>query len=62
MHADRLPQSLQEAIANLRDDSVLTEALGELIAGAYFAVKEADIAAFASENQDFEVRQHAYKF
>jgi glutamine synthetase len=62
MHADRLPQSLQEAITNLRGDRVLTEALGELIAGAYFAVKEADIAAFASEDQAFEVRQHAYKF
>jgi glutamine synthetase len=62
LHADRLPQSLQEAITNLRADKVLMEALGERIAGAYLAVKESDIAAFASEDQDFEVRQHAYKF
>jgi glutamine synthetase len=62
LHADRLPQSLQEAITNLRSDRVLLEALGERIAGAYIAVKESDIAAFASEDQDFEVRQHAYKF
>lgn len=62
IHADRLPQSLQEAIANLRNDQVLVEALGERLAGSYIAVKEADIAAFASEDQAFEVRQHAYKF
>jgi glutamine synthetase len=62
IHADRLPQSLQAAITNLGSDRVLAEALGERIAGAYIAVKEADIAAFASEDQDFEVRQHAYKF
>jgi glutamine synthetase len=62
IHADRLPQSLQEAITNLRSDRVLMEALGERAGGAYIAVKEADIAAFASEDQDFEARQHAYKF
>ncbi|MDQ6877408.1 MAG: glutamine synthetase family protein [Candidatus Dormibacteraeota bacterium] len=62
IHADRLPQSLKEAVANLRGDQVLMEALGERLAGSYIAVKEADIAAFASEDQDFELRQHAYKF
>jgi glutamine synthetase len=62
IHADRLPQSLKEAVANLRDDQVLVEALGEHLAGSYIAVKEADVAAFASEDQGFELRQHAYKF
>jgi len=62
IHADRLPQSLQEAVGHLRRDQVLMEALGERLAGSYMAVKEADIAAFASEDQAFELRQHAYKF
>lgn len=62
IHADRLPQSLQEAIGHLRRDGVLMDALGERLAGSYMAVKEADIAAFASEDQAFELRQHAYKF
>ena len=62
MRADRLPQSLAEAIGHLRRDGVLIDALGEQLAGSYIAVKEADIAAFASEDQDFELRQHAYKF
>jgi len=62
IHADRLPQSLDEAIGHLRRDQVLIDALGERLAGSYMAVKEADIAAFASEDQAFELRQHAYKF
>jgi glutamine synthetase len=62
IHADRLPQSLQEAIGNLRRDGVLLDALGEQLAGSYTAVKDADIAAFAGEDQAFELRQHAYKF
>ncbi len=62
MGADRLPQSLHEAIANLRRDEVLVDALGERLAGSYLAVKEADIAAFANEDKAFELRQHAYKF
>jgi glutamine synthetase len=60
--ADRLPQSLEEAIGHLRRDGVLMDALGERLAGSYLAVKEADIAAFAKEDQAFELHQHAYKF
>jgi glutamine synthetase len=60
--AERLPQSLGEAVANLRGDRVLMEALGERLAGSYAAVKEADIAAFAEQDEAFELRQHAYKF
>jgi glutamine synthetase len=62
IHADRLPQSLQEAIGNLKGDRVLMDSLGDRLAGSYVAVKDADIAAFASEDQAFELRQHAYKF
>jgi len=62
MGADRLPQSLEEAIGHLRRDGVLMDALGERLAGSYMAVKEADIAAFAKEDQAFELHQHAYKF
>ena len=60
--AERLPQTLHEAISNLRSDQVLLEALGERLAGSYMAVKEADIAAFAEQDEAFELRQHAYKF
>lgn len=62
IRADRLPQSLEEAIGYLRRDGILMDALGERLAGSYMAVKEADIAAFAKEDQAFELHQHAYKF
>jgi glutamine synthetase len=60
--AVRLPQSLREAVANLRGDQVLIEALGDRLAGSYLAVKEADIAAFANQDEAFELKQHAYKY
>jgi glutamine synthetase len=60
--ADRLPTSLKEAIANLKSDRVLLEALGERLSTSYIAVKELDIDAFASADEAFEFRQHIYKF
>ena len=60
--ADRLPTSLEEALGNLRRDKVLTEALGELLATSYIAVKELDVEAFGKEDDAFEFRQHIYKY
>jgi glutamine synthetase len=59
---DRLPQSLKEAITNLKRDDTLLRALGERLATSYIAVKELDIEAFAAEDEAFEFRQHIYKF
>jgi glutamine synthetase len=60
--ADRLPQSLKEAIANLKRDDTLLKAMGERLATPYIAVKELDIEAFAAEDDAFEFRQHIYKY
>jgi len=60
--ADRLPQSLKEAIGNLKRDEVLLKALGERLATSYIAVKELDIEAFAAADEAFEFRQHIYKY
>ena len=60
--ADRLPQSLNEAIANLKRDEVLLNAMGERLATSYIAVKELDIDAFGQADDAFEFRQHFYKF
>ena len=59
---DRLPTSLREAIANLKRDTVLTNALGDRLATSYIAVKELDIDAFAAADDAFEFRQHIYKY
>jgi len=60
--ADRLPQSLKEAIGHLKRDEILLKALGERLATSYIAVKELDIDAFANADEAFEFRQHIYKF
>ena len=60
--ADRLPQSLKEAVGNLKRDRVLMEALGERLSTSYVAVKELDIEAFAGQDEAFEFRQHIYKY
>jgi glutamine synthetase len=59
---DRLPQSLKEAIANLKRDDTLLRALGDRLATSYIAVKELDIDAFAAADEAFEFRQHIYKY
>ncbi|MEO6796316.1 MAG: glutamine synthetase family protein [Candidatus Dormibacter sp.] len=60
--ADRLPQSLREAVGNLKRDRVLMEALGGRLSTSYIAVKELDIEAFAQQDEAFEFRQHIYKY
>ena len=60
--ADRLPTSLKEAIANLKTDRLLLDAMGERLATSYIAVKELDIDAFAAADEAFEFRQHIYKY
>ena len=59
---DRLPQSLKEAVGNLKRDRVLMDALGDRLATSYIAVKELDIGAFAAADEAFEFRQHIYKY
>jgi glutamine synthetase len=59
---DRLPQSLKEAVGNLKRDRVLMDALGERLATSYVAVKELDIDAFAGADEAFEFRHHIYKY
>jgi glutamine synthetase len=59
---DRLPQSLKEAVGNLKRDRVLMEALGDRLATSYIAVKELDIDTFAGADEAFEFRQHIYKY
>ncbi|MGZ3681512.1 MAG: glutamine synthetase family protein, partial [Ktedonobacterales bacterium] len=58
----RLPLSLDAALDALEADSVLTEALGPLLARAYIAVKRLEAAYFADKTPDEEARQHLYKY
>jgi glutamine synthetase len=58
----RLPGSLAEALERLERDSVLLDALGDRLSGSYLAVKRRDVADFSEQDEDFEFRQHRFKF
>lgn len=59
---DRLPASLDEALAALAADPVLTEALGPHLGQAYMAVKRSEVAFFADLDPETECRIHAERY
>ena len=58
----RLPTSLDEALDELERDTVLTEALGPLLASSYIAVKRNESAFFKEKTPEEETLQHFYKY
>ena len=56
------PRSLGEALDQLERDQVLMEALGSRLSQAYLAVKRQDVADFAEQDDEFEFREHRFKF
>ena len=60
--AARHPTSLGEAIAHLRVDRVLMDALGDRLATSYIAVKESDIEGFGAEEESFEYATHRFRY
>jgi glutamine synthetase len=60
--AVRHPQSLGEALAALRADEVLMEALGDRLSTSYLAVKELDIASLAEQDEAYEYEVHRFAY
>lgn len=58
----RLPTTLSEALDELEHDTVLTEALGPLLATSYIAVKRNEIEFFKEKTPEEETAQHFYKY
>ena len=58
----RLPETLDDALDALQADTVLTEALGPLLATSYSAVKRLESAFFKEKSPEEETRQHFYKY
>jgi glutamine synthetase len=56
------PADLGAALDALQSDSVLMEALGDLLSRSYLAVKRSEAAAFAAEDDSFEIKHHFSKF
>jgi glutamine synthetase len=59
---DRYPTTQAAALDALEQDEVLIEALGPLLSTSYLAVKRSEYAAFAAEDQAFEIQHHLHKF
>jgi glutamine synthetase len=58
----RYPTTQAAALDALEADEVLMEALGPLLSTSYLAVKRSEYAAFAAEDEAFEIHHHLYKF
>ena len=61
-HIRRLPTTMREALDNLSKDTVLMNAMGDLMGRSYLAVRRSEERAFSEQNVDFEIRNHFYKF
>ena len=59
---ERLPESLLEATEALEANSVLTDAMGPLLANSYLAIRHAEWEQFSRHDAEFEIRQHFYKY
>jgi len=57
-----LPTSMGAALDALEADTLLTDALGPMLARCYLAVRRSEDAAFVAEDLDFEIRHHFYRF
>jgi glutamine synthetase len=57
-----LPTSMSEALDELEKDEVLLTAMGDLRARGYLAIRRSEEAAFAAEDEAFEIRSHFYRF
>ena len=51
-----------DALDALEADTLLTDALGPMLARCYLAVRRSEDAAFRAEDLDFEIRHHFYRF
>jgi glutamine synthetase len=58
----RLPTEPEEALRLLEGDSLLMNAMGELMSRSYLAVHRHDNATFAAQDEAFEIANHFYKY
>jgi glutamine synthetase len=60
--AHRYPETLQEAITALERDEVLLDALGDLLARSYLAVRSSEWEAYSAMDEDDQYRGHFLKY
>lgn len=57
-----LPTSMDAALDELERDDVLLPSMNDLLARCYLAVRRSEAAAFAMRDEEFEIRNHFYRF
>ncbi len=57
-----LPQTMGDALDELDRDEFLLSSMGELLARCYLKIRRSENEAFSAQDQDFEVRNHFYRF
>jgi glutamine synthetase len=58
----RFPETAMEALDELERDAVLVAALGEPLATEYLKVRRAEAAAYAEQDEAFELENHFFKY
>lgn len=58
----RFPTTLKETVDALEKDTVLTDALGSLLATSYIAVKRLEYLSFSQQDETYEIKHHFWKF
>lgn len=58
----RLPTSMDEALSNLERDDLLISAMPDLMRRSFLAVRRSEEVAFSARDEEFELRNHFYKF
>lgn len=58
----RFPETAAAALDELERDEVLTKALGEPLAVEYLKVRRAEAAAYAEQDDAYELEQHFFKY
>ncbi len=57
-----LPASMGEALDELANDPVVLASMGDLLGRCYLTVRRSEDAAFTAGDEEFELRQHFYRF
>lgn len=57
-----LPSTMAAALNELQDDEFLLEGMGDLLSRCYLAVRRSEEQAFSAGSDEFEIRNHFYRF
>jgi glutamine synthetase len=57
-----LPTTMGAALDELEKDAVLVDSLGDLLARGYLGIRRSEDEAFRAQDEEFELRNHFYRF